>query len=129
TYLFFILFKSSLSVDQKIKKSRSASRRSFLSKVSLTTARLLLVILASRAAFFAFAKDPDSKFFGVQIGVITYSYRSMPHDIHQLLKYITDSGISAVELMGGAVEEYAGIPEDKSKVAEWRSAVSMDKFM
>src|SRR5690606_4167974 len=41
---------------------------------------------------------------------------------------ITESGISAVELMGESVEDYAGKPADKNKVAEWRSTVSMDKF-
>lgn len=111
-----------------IKKSQSPGRRSFLLKGSLATMGLLLANPGTRAASFDMARKPDSEFFGVQIGVITYSYRSMPHDIHQLLKYITDSGISAIELMGGAVEEYAGIPADKSNVAEWRSTVSMDKF-
>lgn len=51
---------------------------------------------------------PDSKFEGIQIGVITYSYRSMPHDIDKLIEFCLASGISAIELMGDAVEEYAG---------------------
>src|SRR4051794_35137906 len=55
---------------------------------------------------------PDSKFDGVQIGAITYSYRSMPgaNDAEALLKYVVDSGISAIELMGPAAENYAGAP-------------------
>src|SRR5689334_3406651 len=55
---------------------------------------------------------PDSKFDGVQIGVITYSYRSMPgaNDAEALLKYIVDCGINAIELMGPAAEIYAGAP-------------------
>ena len=55
---------------------------------------------------------PNSKFDGVQIGVITYSYRSMPgaNDAEALLKYIVDSGISGIELMGPAAEIYAGSP-------------------
>jgi len=110
------------------KNTRNASRRSFLLKGSLATAGLLLTHPSSWATALDFAGKPNSKFFGVQMGVITYSYRSMPHDVHQLLKYILDSGISAVELMGESVEEYAGIPADKNKVAEWRSSVSMDKF-
>jgi sugar phosphate isomerase/epimerase len=46
---------------------------------------------------------PNSNFDGVQVGVITYSYRSMPgaNDADALLKYIVDSGISGIELMGG----------------------------
>src|SRR5262249_53676615 len=55
---------------------------------------------------------PNSKFDGVQIGAITYSFRSMPgaNDATALLKYIVDSGISAIELMGPAAEIYAGSP-------------------
>jgi sugar phosphate isomerase/epimerase len=55
---------------------------------------------------------PNSNFDGVQIGAITYSYRSMPgaNDAEALLKYIVDSDISAIELMGPAAEIYAGSP-------------------
>ena len=54
---------------------------------------------------------PNSKFDGVQIGTITYSYRSMPdQSAEATLKYIVDSGISAIELMGGPVESFAGAP-------------------
>jgi hypothetical protein len=81
------------------------SRRSFLLKGSVATLGILLARPASWAQSFNLLKKPDSKFFGVQIGVITYSYRSMPHDVNQLLKYIVDSGISAIELMGDSVEQ------------------------
>lgn len=95
---------------------------------------------------------PNSKFEGIQIGVITYSYRSMPHDIDKLVDFCLASGISAIELMGDAVEEYAGKPSAdfswrsgprqpmtdlqkaqvatyNKQVADWRATVSMDKFM
>ena len=49
----------------------------------------------------------NSKFSGVQIGVITYSYRSLPGSAEDLLKYITQCGISSVELMGGPAEQFA----------------------
>jgi sugar phosphate isomerase/epimerase len=59
---------------------------------------------------FAQAK-PNSKIDGVQIGTITYSYRSMQdQSAEATLKYVVDSGISAIELMGGPVESFAGIP-------------------
>lgn len=105
----------------------NASRRSFLVKGSIAS----LGILTSGSVFskHVFLPDkPNSKFSGVQVGVITYSYRSMPHDIHQLLQFIIDSGVSAIELMGDAPEIYAGRPEDKTKIADWRATVSMDKF-
>ena len=57
------------------------------------------------------ASKPNSLINGVQIGTITYSYRSMPdQSAEATLKYIVDSGISAIELMGGPVESFAGAP-------------------
>ena len=54
------------------------------------------------------APKPDSKIHGVQIGTITYSYRSMPdQSAEATLKYVVDSGISAIELMGGPVNDWA----------------------
>jgi sugar phosphate isomerase/epimerase len=54
---------------------------------------------------------PNSLIDGVQIGTITYSYRSMPdQSAEATLRYVVESGISAVELMGGPVESFAGAP-------------------
>ena len=55
---------------------------------------------------------PNSVINGVQIGVITYSFRSMPdQSAEATLQYVLDSGISAIELMGGPAESFAGKPE------------------
>lgn len=66
----------------------------------------------SEAIFGAFAQaKPNSLIEGVQVGVITYSYRSLPdQSAEATLKYIVDSGISGIELMGGPVESFAGAP-------------------
>ena len=66
----------------------------------------------TESIFGAFAQaKPNSLIDGVQIGTITYSYRSMPdQSAEATLKYIVDSGISAVELMGGPIESFAGAP-------------------
>src|SRR5437763_710041 len=85
----------------------SYSRREFgkLALATLPVAAFLETPLFGSAL--AQAK-PNSKFNGVQIGVITYSYRSMPdQSAEATLKYIVDSGISAIELMGGPVNDYA----------------------
>jgi sugar phosphate isomerase/epimerase len=68
--------------------------------------------LAALPASGLLAQKPNSKFDGVQVGVITYSYRSMPgaNDAPALLKYIVDSGVSGIELMGPAAENFAGSP-------------------
>lgn len=53
---------------------------------------------------------PDSRFNGVQIGVITYSFRALPGSAEETLKYCVDCGISAIELMSNVAESYAGAP-------------------
>src|SRR5262245_46100691 len=54
---------------------------------------------------------PNSNMDGVQVGTITYSFRSMPdQSAEATLKYIVESGISAIEFMGGPVESFAGAP-------------------
>jgi sugar phosphate isomerase/epimerase len=98
---------------------------------------------------------PDSNFSGVQIGVISYSWRDMPQgEAEDILGYCLRSGISSIELMGGVAERYAGIPPSPPRPArgvemteeeraaydqkvqdareqqrEWRLSVSMDKFI
>lgn len=53
---------------------------------------------------------PNSKFNGVQIGVISYSYRQMkPFDADSVLKYAVTNGINAVELEN-VQEAWAGAP-------------------
>jgi sugar phosphate isomerase/epimerase len=54
---------------------------------------------------------PNSKFGGVQIGAITYSWRSMPGSAEDTLKYCLECGISSIELMGDVAERYAGLPQ------------------
>ncbi len=79
------------------------SRRAFLGG----TAALAASSMVPGRLFAAPAPRPDSKFHGVQIGVITYSYRSLPGSAENLLDYITQCGISSVELMGGPAEQFA----------------------
>lgn len=92
----------------------------------------LLALFAICATIPCIAADkPNSKFKGVQIGTITYSYRDMPdRSLSAILDYTVKSGVSSVELMGGEVEEYLGCPKgaDKDAVRKWRTSVSMDKF-
>ncbi len=127
----------------------SVSRRRFLGTAALATAGL-----AFAPTVFASAKGkPNSKFGGVQIGAITYSWRSMPSSAEDILKYCVDAGISSIELMGDVAENYAGIPagaprpqrgvemsdaekaefqkkveQAKQAQRDWRLSLSMDKY-
>ena len=131
------------------KTSNSVSRRKFIGTAAMTTAALAF----APRAFAAVKGKPNSKFGGVQIGAITYSWRSMPSTAEDILNYCIEAGISSIELMGDVAENYAGIPgalkspanKDKmtesekaafdKKVAECKAeqrdsrlSVSMDKY-
>ncbi len=126
------------------------SRREFLSLTAFSSAGILLSSSSFASAGF-FASGPDSKVKGVQIGCITYSFRSMPGSIENLVGYCVKSGISAIELMGDAAEDFAGAPknpmpwppqgrptmtpelQEKIKVyqkelARWRENTGFEKF-
>ena len=49
------------------------------------------------------ASAPNSKFSGVQIGAITYSWRSMPGGVENIIKYCNETGINSIELMSNDV--------------------------
>ena len=135
------------------KTNKASSRRQFLYQGSLASMGLILMGKNALAAnpFGILNNKPNSLINGVQIGAITYSFRSMPGSAEQLLQYCIDCNISAIELMGDAIEEYAGAPKNpiqwvpgkkidftdalKAQVKEyqiqltnWRTTVSMDKF-
>jgi len=84
-------------------QNATLSRRTFVGGVAALAASSMM---SHRAPAAAVAK-PDSNFNGVQIGVITYSYRSLPGSAEDLLQYVTKCGISSVELMGGPAEKFA----------------------
>lgn len=84
-------------------RSTTFSRRTFIGGTAALAASTLLPTPGAVAA----NALPNSRFGGVQIGVITYSYRSLPSSAEELLGYIVDSGISSIELMGGPAEQFA----------------------
>jgi sugar phosphate isomerase/epimerase len=97
------------------KKSTSYSRRQFIASTSMVAAGLSISTnkIFGAPAFLRNLGDKASLIRGVQIGVITYSFRSLPEQgAESTLKYILDCGISAVELMGDPAESYAGKPEN-----------------
>ncbi len=132
------------------KTNQGTSRRAFLYQSSLASLGVLLTGKSAIASSGLFGSQlPNSKVNGVQIGVITYSFRSMPGSAEELLKYCVSAGISAIELMGDPAEAYAGSPvglmapmkfppppdfmkmmeERNSKARAWRETASMDKFI
>jgi len=116
---------------------QNISRRRFLGTTALAAAGMALASKSVFAAGSLFQAKPNSVINGVQIGAITYSFRSMPGSAEELLQYCLQCNISAIELMGEPAEAFAGIPKRAAdedgpthfkKVADWRASVSMDKF-
>lgn len=132
-------------------------KNAFLGRSFFAISLLALLGYTANPAMNWLQSKPNSKFGGVQIGAITYSFRSMPHDVDKLIQFCVESNISAIELMGDPTEEYAGKPKNPNpirmgpppaggqrpqltdeqraqiaaynkQVAEWRTTVSMDKF-
>lgn len=101
-----------------------------MKKISCLSALLIFFALSLTSTGCSSAGDkPNSKFKGVQVGAITYSYRSMPdQSLTATLDYAVESGISSVELMGNIMENYLGIPENQDDVKEWRMSVPMSKI-
>ena len=75
------------------------SRRDF-GKLALGSIPLAATVLANPERLFSMpAPKPDSYIKGVQIGVISYSFRSMPdQSAEAMLGYMTTAGLSACEL-------------------------------
>ncbi len=127
------------------------ARRTFLYQCSLAS---LGLFVASKSAIaenvFGFS-NTNSLINGVQVGAITYSFRSLPGSATQLLQYCVEANITAIELMGDAIEQYAGAPTSpvqwvpgikiewtdelkakmktyQTELVKWRETVNMDKF-
>jgi sugar phosphate isomerase/epimerase len=116
-------------------KKQNVSRRQFIGTGALAMAGMALVSKSAFANSIFAPVKPNSKINGVQIGVITYSFRSMPGSIEQILKYCVDCNINDIELMGDAAEVYAGAPPRESspdyaaRLAGWRENTIMDPFL
>lgn len=106
-------------------KSSNISRRKFLATATGAAA------LAAFPVNYSFAigrqtKKPDSKVGGVQIGLTTYCYRSIPHKAEEVLRYVLQSGVSSVE-MRSVLEESLGIPQAPPRVAQGVTLTDAEK--
>ena len=104
-----------------MKNEKILSRRNFLGTSALLTASSLLSVHPSLFAANNNVSNitkatpkvlPNSKFAGVQIGAITYSFRDLSGGLEATLKACIDAGISSIEFMGPGVEEHLGAPKN-----------------
>lgn len=129
---------------------KDISRRRFITTSAVAAAGVSLMPAGLSCTTREMPK-PNSKFGGVQIGTITYSWRSMPSTAQDILNYCIDAGISSIELMGNVAEEFAGIPAMPQRLPreateqerenyrnelgaayqkrrDWRLSATMDKY-
>jgi len=105
-------------MEEKRRHVGQVSRRKF---IGLSAAVASLAIVPGSFSFMAEPQNskqgkPNSKFGGVQIGAITYSWRSMPGSAEDTLNYCMATGISSIELMSNVAEEYAGMPAGPARL-------------
>jgi len=94
-------------------KTNKSSRRLFVKKTALSLASLGLIPekIIGAPMFIPNLISSNSLISGVQLGVITYSFREMPdQSAEAILEYILSCGVNAIELMGDPAEIYAGRP-------------------
>jgi sugar phosphate isomerase/epimerase len=90
-------------------KNFKISRRRFLGTAAAVTAVSAIPFNLTFASGMQ-NKKPNSKVGGVQLGVTTYSYGSMPHKVDDCIQYLLYAGVNSIELRNVA-EEDLGIPQ------------------
>lgn len=93
------------------------TRRKFLNTAASVAALSAVPFNYGFKSFLAPAesKKPNSNFGGVQIGAITYSWRSMPESPEDIIRYCQLANISTLELMGDVAENYLGLPPSPAR--------------
>jgi sugar phosphate isomerase/epimerase len=91
-------------------KKSSISRRRFLGTTAAAAAGISVVPFNYSCTSRMQGKKPNSKVNGVQLGLTTYSYRSIPHGLEEVLEYVLKAGVNALE-MRRVLEEGLGIPQ------------------
>jgi sugar phosphate isomerase/epimerase len=103
-------------MEQNNKSKGNLSRRKFLGSTA-TVAALSMMPVSLFGSTSPVAKQKagaglNSNFGGVKMGAITYSWRSMPGGVENIIKYCTEAGVSNIELMSGDVEDFLGAPKN-----------------
>ena len=94
---------------------KNLSRRSFIGTSATLAAGLSLAgaKLWGAPSYIPNLLSPNFTINGVQLGVITYSFREMENQSAEaILQYTLDCGINSIELMGGTAESFNGRPEN-----------------
>lgn len=91
-------------------KNSSISRRKFIGTAAAATAGISIIPFNYSCTARTQGNKPNSKVNGVQLGLTTYSYRSISHSLEEVLEYVLKAGVNALE-MRHVLEEGLGIPQ------------------
>ena len=106
-------------------KSSTISRRKFLGAAT-TAAAMAVVPLNYSFTIGNQNKKPNSKVAGVQLGLTTYCYRSIPHSAEEVLQYVLKAGVNTVE-MRSVLEESLGLPKGPGKSSRGAELTAKEK--
>jgi len=98
------------------------SRRKFIGTTAAVAAGSMLPFNYS----FAASKKPNSKVAGVQLGLTTYSYRTIPHNLDEVLEYVLKADVNALE-MRLVLEEGLGIPQGPPRMRRGANLTDKEK--
>jgi sugar phosphate isomerase/epimerase len=90
-------------------KNSPISRRKFIGTTAAAAAAFAIIPIDA-LSIPKKNKRPNSKVSGVQLGCTTYSYRSVPHKVDDVIQYLLLAGINSIELRSVA-EEDLGLPQ------------------
>ncbi len=118
-------------MEKEKKSGNQVSRRKFLglTAAAATFAIIPVNLTCGSEQQRTRSKKPDSRFGRVQVGAITYSWRSMPGSAEDVLKYCLETGISSIELMGNVAEQFAGLPQGPARPPRDASEEERAAFM
>jgi len=99
-----------------MENKKQLSRRKFLGNGAAIAALSVIpgtsLLKGSSLSEVSAPNPPESNFGGVKIGAITYSWRSMPGGLENIIKYCKEAGLSNIELMSGDLETWLGAPKN-----------------
>ncbi len=136
------------TADPQTPATATVSRRGFLKTTAAACGLLPVVSLGSPGLLLRTRSVAD-----VQIGAISYSFRSLRPTAEEILNHLVSLELTTVELMGDAAEQFAGAPtgpafpsnfremsdderaafraareEAQAEAGKWRMSAPMDRF-
>ena len=102
-------------------------RKMLKNSIAITIAAMAIGAIVTGCSGSGTKTQETTEYAGVQIGAITYSWRSMPSSAEDIIKYCKQTGITNLELMGNVAEEFAGAPAGPAFPQNYREMSDEEK--